>query len=447
MTSSNQKGTQQRQGLFSNVLKTAQKVGGTGLDVLNQVAPKTAAKLGVNPQHPISLTAAQQKFITPQYNSPQQLLGQHLPKVSQKLLGKYYPRVSSVATFISPELNDKIVDYCFQQLNQWASSLSREDTLLQQSGAANDPQGSQHLSQSLIQQNKLIALAQGGLSGVTGVWGAILDVPVAMTLALRTIYQTGRAHGFELNTRHQQDVVQYIFKGTDLSLLAEKQTLILAIKGLQSAVSQHDLNYLQQLMGSSNDAALLKSWLTDDNGTLKWQWLNEITSSSLVNKLSPIATASISALYSWKIIEDVGIQAQAVFAGARDYLQKHPQQDLSALQAYLKAKDESNSTKDTTQESMHAPQVFSNPDITNVQVLSKQPHQPVTEQQLDLVVEQGIEQLAEAYVTPHENVPAQQPALSAENNEQVLLNQLDDAEDTVSMNDLDIHQVETQKPS
>ncbi|MFX7106324.1 EcsC family protein, partial [Acinetobacter baumannii] len=70
-----------------------------------------------------------------------------------------------------------------------------------------NPDRSQRLSHAFIEQNKLIAIAQGAFSGATGVAGAALDVPLSLLLALRTIYQTGHAHGFNLSDSTQQDIV------------------------------------------------------------------------------------------------------------------------------------------------------------------------------------------------------------------------------------------------
>ncbi|MEK5777800.1 EcsC family protein, partial [Acinetobacter nosocomialis] len=87
-------------------------------------------------------------------------------------------------------------------------------------------------------------------SGATGIVGAAVDVPFSLALALRTIYQTGRAHGFELNQQQEQDIVEFVFKEIDLGLVAEKQTLLMAIKTLKNMLQTHDLSQFQQLLGS-----------------------------------------------------------------------------------------------------------------------------------------------------------------------------------------------------
>ncbi len=57
----------------------------------------------------------------------------------------------------------------------------------------------------------------------------------------------------------------------------------------------------------------------------------------MVGKFTPVAGAVLSAVYSWKLQEDVGHKAQAIFGAARHYLNEHPNEHLSPLQAYYAA--------------------------------------------------------------------------------------------------------------
>ncbi len=57
----------------------------------------------------------------------------------------------------------------------------------------------------------------------------------------------------DLSKESDQDIVQFIFKQIDLGLIAEKQTLLMAIKAISSTLQTHDVSQLQQLLGSSNE--------------------------------------------------------------------------------------------------------------------------------------------------------------------------------------------------
>ncbi|MFH4043949.1 EcsC family protein, partial [Acinetobacter baumannii] len=79
------------------------------------------------------------------------------------------------------------------------------------------------------------------------------------------------------------------------------------------------------------------SWLVDENGEFKWSWLNKVPQLAAVGKFTPVAGAVLSAVYSWKLQEDVGHKAQAIIGAARHYLNEHPSEHLSPLQAYYAA--------------------------------------------------------------------------------------------------------------
>ncbi|MBL2056779.1 EcsC family protein, partial [Klebsiella pneumoniae] len=95
---------------------------------------------------------------------------------------------------------------------------------------------------------------------------------------------TGRSHGFDLTEATDQDVVEFIFKEVDISLIAEKQTLLLALKALRNMLETQDIQQFQQVLGSSNDIETLKSWLVDENGEFKWNWLNKVPQLAVVGK-------------------------------------------------------------------------------------------------------------------------------------------------------------------
>ena len=332
----------QTSGLFAQAFGVAKKLS-SELQKL-QVAPTTS---GAELANASQIVEGKARFKSPfeveSYESPQHMLRQQLPKLSHQLLGRHYGRVNNVATFVSPDLGEKVSDYLFQWLNEFSSNSSLTEKILEEAGVKDiaeltrDTGRSQRLSQALIEQNKLLAAAQGLITGATGVWGATVDIPASIVLALRTIYQTGRSHGFDLSEDVDQEIVAFIFKEIDLGLVAEKQTLLLALKALKSMLETHDLQQFQQLLGSNNDIELIKKWLVDEEGQFKWGWLNHIPQVSVIGRLTPVAGAALGGFYSWKLLEDVGHKSQSIFGAARFYLNEHPDENISPLEAYLKA--------------------------------------------------------------------------------------------------------------
>ena len=99
----------------------------------------------------------------------------------------------------------------------------------------------------------------------------------------------------------------------------------------------HNVTQLQQLLGSGNDIELLKKWVANDDGSFKLSWMNNLPQWGLLSKLTPLATMGISAVYSWKLVEDATDQAEVVFSGAQNYLLQHSNVQMSVLEAYEKS--------------------------------------------------------------------------------------------------------------
>ena len=386
----------QAEGLFESALGVAKKLSHSGLEVLNKVGQNQKKS---EKDHPVEQAESS------------------LPNLSQQLLGRHYASVNKVTSFVAPDLSDKFSAYLFEQLNHLGSRLSAVDQILDEAGVKDleeltqDVDRSKRLSELLANQNKWLASAQGALSGATGVLGSAIDVPASLLLSLRSIYQIGRAYGFELNQDTEQDMVQFIFKQIDLSLIAQKQSLLMALKALSSALETHDFNQLQQLLGTNQDAETLKQWLKDAEGQAKFEWLNHLPKLSILSKLTPVAGASVSAAYSWKLLEDVNQKAQDIFSEARAYIQQHQDLNLSPIAAYEKSREYFAAKQQVGELKLNQPvELFDHATIAKVEIQKKQ-HTDTDTQPVENRVHEDLKQLADQLVESHDHVPAQQPAL------------------------------------
>ena len=276
--------------------------------------------------------------------------------------------------------------------------------------------------------------------------GSTVDVPASLVMSLRMIYQVGRSYGFDLTKESDQDIVQFIFKQIDLGLIAEKQTLLMAIKAISSTLQTHDVSQLQQLLGSSNDIEALKKWLTNADGQLKWG--QSIANLSLLNKLAkltPIASAGVSAAYNWRLVDDVHQKAQLVFSEARQYIIQQKDTSLSALTAYERSLEllvkasprllSQRSTSDTDSSDLKLGaevELNGHQSIAKVKIQKKSDKvtAPVATEER---VQQGLEQLADQMVEPHDAVTPQQPALQVEE-DLADLYPVDEVEETIQNN-------------
>ncbi|ENU62824.1 EcsC family protein [Acinetobacter lwoffii] len=431
----------QSNGLISNAFGVAKKFSSTGLDLLNHVAPDSVTK-ALKPSNSDQVIDGSAKtksaFSAKKYDNPQQMLREHLPNVSRQLLGRRFNTVNNVAHFVSPDLTEKVSNYFYERLNQFSNQTSSVDAILNEAGAKDleeltqDVDRSKRISQALGEQNKWIATVQGAVSGASGMLGTAIDIPASLLMALRTIYQVGRSYGFDLSKEDDQEIVQHIFRQIDLSLIAEKQTLLLGLKALSNTLKTHDISQLQAMLGSDNDVSAIKQWLSRHEGEAKWEWMNHLPKISILErltKLTPLASAGIGAVYSHRFVEDVNQKAQEAFSHARQYLVQHQDSQLSPYAAYEKAvsllqqatpkllngashdvepaKDKPIMDKDIA--------IEGNNTITQVKLVKKEQNDLSSEEaevKKDEKVSEGLEALNDELVEPAVDKQSQQPALT-----------------------------------
>ncbi|MCF9033356.1 EcsC family protein [Acinetobacter nectaris] len=273
-------------------------------------------------------------------DKPQMMMRQYIPDFSQRVLGRYYSPVVNVAGFLSPIGGDQAADYLFKQVNQIAEKLSSTENVMAEAGVKSldtlkdDIFRAGRVSQALIEQNKWIASIQGGVCAPLGMVGMGLDIPVSLILVLKTVYQTGRAYGFELNI-NDQEIIQFIFQQIPLEKILEKQSLLLLIRAISSALETQDIQKLQTFVGSQEDLAWVSNLFKEQS--IQWDWLAKVPKISMLSKSSPFVMAGVGAVYSWKLIEQVGQHSQHVFSIARDYILTHPTESCSILEAYQRS--------------------------------------------------------------------------------------------------------------
>lgn len=320
----------------TKVFGVAKKISHVGLQRLHQLGNPNVNKINtpLDSQHIIEGQVTEK---------PQAVIRQYVPNVSRQLLGKHYGRVSQVATFISPKIMEQASDYLFEKINAFSEQMSSVQRVLDQAGVKSldkltqDLERSARISAALIEQNKWLATAQGSISGVMGAVGSGIDIPLSIFFALKTVYQTGRAYGFEL-TEQDTEVIHYIFKEISLDNIAEKQSILLAIRSISNLLKTQDIQKLQDLLGSSNDISWLKDLLSEHKKT-NFSFL------SFLSHFTPFISAGVGGSYSWKLIENSGEIAQHVFSLARDYIMQHPDEHHSILEAYQFALKNTQETK------------------------------------------------------------------------------------------------------
>ena len=279
------------------------------------------------------------------YEDIHQLFRNQFPTITKQVLGNRYNAVNKYSKFVLPNGLDSAADEVLELLAKAAMALASTERVLAETGAKSIQELQQNVDRSarassaLKEVNKIFAALQGGVSGVAGMVGAVADLPLSVLLALKTIYETGHAYGFELDNEEDQQAVYQVLVKSDLSLIAEKQVLLLGIRNFKNVLATGNYSQLQSFLDSNYSFEGFKDAITDADGQYKWGMLNALGKVKWLRFTTPILGGLVGAFYSSKMIEEVAEKADEVFSHARRYLIENPDQHIAVLEAYKQGYD------------------------------------------------------------------------------------------------------------
>lgn len=304
-------------------------------------------------------------------NNASQLFRQQLPGLTRQLLGKRFKTVNKLANMVMPTGTfDKASDQILELLADFASTVSSANDILEEAGVDSlaelqkDTGRSGRLARALGEKNRYIGMAQGAISGATGVVGAASDIPLSMILIFRTVYLTGRSYGFELDTPQDRHLIFDALSNADLTLIAEKQAILLGLRSLSTMLDTGNLQSLQTMLGSNHDVDPLIKFLSDENGQLKWR-----LSPAIINKITPLVGGAVGAIYNARLLKEVSESASQVFEQARQQaLGNGTEQTSGQKTANAKGKE----AQATQQDAKEA--ILQNDDIQKVEITTRSEH-------------------------------------------------------------------------
>lgn len=274
------------------------------------------------------------------YEDIHQLFRNQFPTITKQLFGNRYNAVNKYSKFVLPNGLDSAADEVLELLAKASMTLASTERVLAETGAKSIQELQQNVDRSarassaLKEVNKIFAALQGGVSGVAGMVGAVADLPLSVLLALKTIYETGHAYGFELDNEEDQQAVYQVLVKSDLSLIAEKQVLLLGIRNFKDVLTTGNYSQLQSFLDSNYSFEGFKDAITDADGQYKWGMINALGKVKWLRFTTPILGGLVGAFYGSKMIEEVAEKADEVFSHARRYLIENPDQHIAVLEAY-----------------------------------------------------------------------------------------------------------------
>lgn len=370
--------------------------------------------------------AKQREAFDLDYDDLHQLFRNQFPTVTKQVLGVRYNTVNKYARFVLPNGLDSAADEVLDLLAKASMALASTERVLAETGAKSIQELQQNVERSarassaLKEVNKIFAALQGGVSGVAGMLGAVADLPLSVLLALKTIYETGHAYGFELDNEEDQQAVYQVLVKSDLGLIAEKQVLLLGIRNFKDVLSTGNYSQLQTFLDSNYSFEGFKQAVTDEQGQYKWGMLNALGKVKWLRYTTPVLGGLVGAFYGSKMVDEVAEKADEIFSHARRYLIDNPEQHIAILEAYQRgyahhtqvaalAQNDASPLLEHTehkdaitalQQKSAQQHLDDNPDIVNVKVEKQDhaetEHAPKTEAE----IHQAVEDLAKKEVTP-----------------------------------------------
>lgn len=96
------------------------------------------------------------------------------------------------------------------------------------------------------------AVIEGGGTGILGLLGIAIDIPVLVTIALRTIYRVGLCYGYEMDKEEDHEFVIGILSSTSANTALEKLTALTYMKRFQRTVSILSAKIIAEKLAEKN---------------------------------------------------------------------------------------------------------------------------------------------------------------------------------------------------
>ncbi|UTO04145.1 hypothetical protein NKT77_06275 [Moraxella sp. FZLJ2107] len=233
-----------------------------------------------------------------------QLLGPKAATV-QGLMGK----------FIAPNKVDGVMEIAYQKIATWAQAwamkdLQKRDEFAQL--ATLDDASRATLLADVVHQNRALATL-GGIAGLAGLKGVVIDTVWLLFVSLRTVYQVAAVSNQPLIGKDGIKKAYGMLSGANLQKLQEKQIIMTALtigQGMLAKAQETGLQSEIQALGGRYQAS--KAY-TDQFVKLQDYVDLDKFNPSWLNKLLPLIAVGVGAHYNHQLIDEVIGTALATF--------------------------------------------------------------------------------------------------------------------------------------
>ncbi|EDN67136.1 conserved hypothetical protein [Beggiatoa sp. PS] len=167
-----------------------------------------------------------------------------------------------------------------------------------------------------------MATAEGAATGATGIFGLSADIPIIITLALRTIHKIGLCYGYECVNEIDKQFVLIILAASSSNSIAEKTTSLIMLREIQVLISKQTW---KSLVEKATQQQFSKEWAIIGLKNLAKQLGVNLTKRKALQAI-PVVGAMVGGSVNGWYIKDVGWAARHMFQ-ERWLLDNHPDDD------------------------------------------------------------------------------------------------------------------------
>jgi hypothetical protein len=243
-----------------------------------------------------------------------------LPTLTKQLFGT---RLNAIGEYISPlipiQAIETMSEHFFENAATFANSISGAQRIARRAGVddifelrTGDVARCDELVIGVLEESRMIAMAEGGLTGASGILGSVIDFPLALLLSLRTVYQVAHCYGFDLQGEEGRALAFEALTHSDLEILADKQGVLLTLVGMRTILESGDLRGVERLIGGGSEVAAVGGAISEFA-----QKLNLRRPALWLSRTVPVMTGAAGATYNIRLVTSVALSAQKVFRLAR----------------------------------------------------------------------------------------------------------------------------------
>jgi len=154
-----------------------------------------------------------------------------------------------------------------------------------------------------------LAAAEGAGTGFFGIFGAPIDVPALITIALRTIEKIGICYGYECRTQADEEFILGILAASGANNVEEKLGALMGVRSLQTILLKQSWSKMAETAGT---ARLGKESAIIGLRALAKQLSINITKRKALAAIPYIGSLIGGSMNAW-YIRDVGWAARRIF--------------------------------------------------------------------------------------------------------------------------------------